>query len=106
MFNKGIIYRTKNGTIITPYRKYQCRDLEHATSLYDRVYHKSKEMTGFFVNNYKPDQDAFITHYLSEDYLASHFRNYEIYKMEQTNALDIEDSLQLNKYHDQDLLYD
>ena len=97
MFNKGIIYRTKNGTIITPYRKYQCRDLEHATSLYDRVYHKSKEMTGFFVDNYKPDQDAFITHYLSEDYLASHFRNYEVYQMEQTNALDIEDSFQLNK---------
>ena len=39
------IYRTKNGTIITPYRKYQCRDLEHQTSIYDKVYHKSNEMT-------------------------------------------------------------
>ena len=76
MSGDRIIYRTKNGTIITPYRKYQCRDLEHTTSIYDKVYHKSKEMTGFFVNNYKPGQDAFITHYLPEDYLASYISNY------------------------------
>ena len=96
MINKGIIYRTKNGTIITPYHKYQCRDLEYATSIYDRVYHKSKEMTGFFVNNYKPNQDAFITHYLPEDYLVSHFSNYEIHEMNQTSALDIQEDFRLN----------
>ena len=57
------IYRTKNGTIITPYRKYQCRDLEYQTSIYDKVYHKSNEMTGFFVPNYKDDMSAFVTYY-------------------------------------------
>ena len=97
MYNKGYIYRTKNGTIITPYHKYQCRDLEYNTSIYDRVYHKSKEMTGFFVNNYKPDQDAFITHYLSEDYLAAKFPNYELHQMNQTQAFDISENFKLNE---------
>ena len=95
MSGDRIIYRTKNGTIITPYRKYQCRDLEHTTSIYDKVYHKSKEMTGFFVNNYKPGQDAFITHYLPEDYLASYFRNYEIHEMHQTRAFRIGEEFEL-----------
>ena len=40
MSGDRIIYRTKNGTIITPYRKYQCRDLEHTTSIYDKVYQR------------------------------------------------------------------
>lgn len=91
------IYRTKNGTIITPYRKYQCRDLEHQTSIYDKVYHKSNEMTGFFVPNYKDDMSAFVTYYLSEDYIASHFRNYELYKADKTTSLPLSYRFKLNK---------
>ena len=91
------IYRTKNGTIITPYRKYQCRDLEYQTSIYDKVYHKSNEMTGFFVPNYKDDMSAFVTYYLPEDYIASHFRNYEFYKADKTQSLPLSYRFKLNK---------
>lgn len=92
-----IIYRTKNGTIITPYRKYQCRDLEHNTSVYDRVYHKAIEMTGFMVNNYDGENDAFITHYLPEDYLATHFRNYQIHTVNEFKAKPVSKSFKMNK---------
>lgn len=91
------IYRTKNGTIITPYRKYQCRDLEYSTSIYDKVYHKSIEMTGFFLPNYKDDQPAFVTTYLPEDYIASNFRNYNLYKVDKTTALEVSRNFNLKK---------
>lgn len=80
------IYRSKNGTIIYPYTKRQCKDLEYNTSIYDKVYHKSNELTGFYVSNFNDDKGAFITHYLPEDYLISHFTNYSIHKMQETNA--------------------
>lgn len=80
------IYRSKNGTIIFPYEKKQCKDLEYNTSTYDKVYHKSNELTGFYVPQYKDNMGAFITHYLPEDYLISHFRNYNIVKMQETMA--------------------
>lgn len=95
MDNK-IIYRTKNGTIITPYRKYQCRDLEYNTSIYDKVYHKSISMTGFVVNNYDGENDAFITHYLPEDYLATHFRNYQVYNINEFKANPLSKDFTLN----------
>lgn len=91
-----IIYRTKNGTIITPYRKYQCRDLEYNTSIYDKVYHKSISMTGFVVNNYDGENDAFITHYLPEDYLATHFRNYQVYNINEFKANRLSKDFTLN----------
>lgn len=84
------IYRTKNGTIIYPYKKRQCRDLEFSTSLYDKVYHRSNELTGFYVPAYKDNEAAFVTHYLSEDYLISHFPEYTIYKVQETNAPELE----------------
>lgn len=96
MLNSGNIYRTKNGTIITPYTQHQCRDLEYNTSIYDKVYHKTHEMTGFYLGNYKDDASAFITHYLPEDYLASHFRNYTINNVYQTKALDMDVPFSLN----------
>ena len=92
-----IIYRTKNGTIITPYRKYQCRDLEHNTSTYDKVYHKSIPLTGFVVNNYDGENDAFITHYLPEDYLATQFRNYQIHNINDFEAKRVSKTFKLNK---------
>ena len=95
MDNK-IIYRTKNGTIITPYKKYQCRDLEYNTSIYDKVYHKSIAMTGFVVNNYDGENDAFITHYLPEDYLATHFRNYQVYNVNEFKANPLSKDFTLN----------
>ena len=55
------IYRTKNGTIITPYRKGLLWNLETSTSTYDHVYHKKIEETGFFVNNFR-GSTAFVTH--------------------------------------------
>lgn len=91
-----IIYRTKNGTIITPYKKYQCRDLEYNTSIYDKVYHKAISMTGFVVNNYDGENDAFITHYLPEDYLATHFRNYQIYNVDEFKATPLSKDFTLN----------
>lgn len=84
------IYRTKNGTIVYPYKKRQCKDLEFSTSIYDKVYHKSKEMTGFYVPGYKDNKSAFVTHYLSEDYLISHFPEYSIHRVQQTNAPELE----------------
>lgn len=96
MILNGNIYRTKNGTIITPYKLHQCRDLEYTTSIYDKVYHKSHELTGFYLPNYKDETPAFITHYLPEDYLATHFRNYTVNTVNQTRALDISEQFTLN----------
>lgn len=90
------IYRTKNGTIITPYRKYQCRDLEKSTSTYDKVYHRSRELTGFMIKNYQNGADAFMTHYIPEDYLVANFRNYQICDIQQGRCCDIKYDFDLN----------
>lgn len=83
------IYQSKNGTIIYPYRRKQCKDLEYHTSIYDKVYHKSKEMTGFYVDQFREDNGAFVTHYLPESYLKSYFPEYSLIKTRETSAPDI-----------------
>ena len=71
------IYRTKNGTVITPYKKYQCKSIENATSIYDAVYHRRDELTGFHIDNYN-EQSAFITHNQYLDYLEANFPDYQV----------------------------
>ena len=89
MKSLGTIFTSKNGTIITPYRKGQCRDLEHDTSLWDPVYHKSTELTGFFVTNFGGGR-AFITHNRDINYLKTTFIGYDIYKLPETPAFDVD----------------
>ncbi len=84
----GYIIRSKNGTIITPYKKGQCRDLEHDTSLWDQVYHKSTELTGFFITNYHCNR-AFVTHGRPMSYLTSYFPRYDIISLPPTLAMDV-----------------
>lgn len=71
------IYRTKNGTVITPYQQNQCKAIQNATSTYDAVYHRRDELTGFIIDNYN-EQSAFITHNQYLDYLEAHFPDYQI----------------------------
>lgn len=74
------IIRTYNGTIIVPYYPKQMKQLEYETSTYDRVYHKSIEITGFKMNY--AGLPAFITHNQSEEYLKGSLPTYEITTMD------------------------
>lgn len=90
----GTIFTSKNGTIIAPYRKGQCRDLEHETSLWDPVYHKSMELTGFFVTNFGGGR-AFITHNRPVSYLKSYFPGYDIQSLPKTPAYNVNEPFAL-----------
>lgn len=96
MVYRGTIYQSKNGTIITPYRKYQAKTLEHNTSIYDKVYHKSKETTGFYIDNYKSNT-AFITHNMSTEILQSFFPNYKCEQLPIIPPKNIEFDFELNE---------
>ena len=75
------IYTTKNGTIVSPYKRGLLRSVERSTSSYDHVYHKSVEETGFLVNNFGGGS-AFITHSVSPELLLPLIdRGYTLYKM-------------------------
>ena len=73
------IYYGKLGCRISPYKKKQCRELERATSLYDKVYHKSTEYTGFILP-YK-GQNVFMTHNIPYDMIKSYFPDYAVIEM-------------------------
>lgn len=81
----GEIIKSKNGTIISPYKKHQCRTLENVTSIYDKVYHKRNEITGFYVDNYN-GLPAFITHNQSPEMLTFNFGDYLIRNMRTTRS--------------------
>lgn len=74
---KGKIIRNNNGTLILPYTKGQSRQLEKQTSIWDKVYHKSIESTGFFIK-YNDKMSGFVTHQNNPKYLQGLFPQYEI----------------------------
>jgi superfamily II DNA or RNA helicase len=79
-----IIETTKNGTIIIPYVKDTCKTLVRETSIWDKVYHKAIEITGFILP-YK-DTKAFVTHNQSRKYLKSSFYDYQINELPTNKA--------------------
>lgn len=91
----GRIIVSKNGTIITPYRKRQSRSLEYMTSQYDHVYHKAQELTGFQIPNFQ-GQTAFITHSLPKDQLHQFLDTYDYEKLPETPAKPILSGFSLN----------
>lgn len=70
------IFRSKLGTLVRPYKKGQCKELERNTSTYDKVYHKSIEYAGFILP-YK-GTNCFLTYSLSYDEAKIKFPNYDI----------------------------
>lgn len=75
----GTIYRSKLGCRILPYKKRQSRAIEYGTAIYDKVYHKWNEYTGFCLPfNGKM---AFMTYDRDYSDLAKMFPNYTIEKM-------------------------
>lgn len=75
----GTIYRSKLGCLITPYKKHQSRAVEYNTALYDKVYHKWEEYTGFCLPYH--GEIAFMTYDRDYSDLAKMFPTYEIKKM-------------------------
>ena len=59
-----IIY-SPAGLVIKPYSKGDCTHLERMTSIYDNVYHRGVEITGF----YDKDNDEFCTHWFDKKYI-------------------------------------
>lgn len=90
------IYLSKNGMLITPYRKGQCRDLENFTSMWDEVYYKRIELTGFFIDQFQGDA-AFIGPKQSAEFLAANFSRYEIIKRKVATPYPMEKRYSLNK---------
>jgi len=85
---KGKIYISNNGVTITPYNRKDCSQLEHLTSMYDEVYHKRNEVTGF-VLKYDDEKDAFITHQQNVKYIQNLFPEYEVEYMKETTSTKI-----------------
>ena len=75
-----VIYRGKLGCRITPYKKRQSTAVERNTSLYDKVYHKWIEYTGFTLP-YRGEL-GYFTYNRDYDELAKMFPTYAIEKME------------------------
>ena len=70
------IFRSRLGTLIRPYKKYQCRGLEKSTSIYDKVYHKWNEFAGFVLPY--AGCNCFLTYHLPLDYLKANFKYYDV----------------------------
>ena len=75
----GIIYRSKIGCRIMPYKPRQSRAIEYGTALYDKVYHKWNEYTGFCLP-YKGKM-CFMTYDREYSDLSKMFPTYDIEKM-------------------------
>lgn len=60
-----MIFYTNSGFVIRPYDKGDCGTLERMTSIYDKVYHKYIEVTGF----YDDDEESFCTHWISPKFV-------------------------------------
>lgn len=78
--NMRVIYRSKLGCRISPYKKRQSSAIERNTALYDKVYHRWDEYTGFCLP-YK-GENTFMTYNRDYSDLAKMFPNYTIEKME------------------------
>ena len=75
----GVIYRSKLGCLITPYKKHQSRAIEYNTALYDKVYHRWDEYTGFLLPYH--GESSFMTYDREYSDLIKMFPTYEIKKM-------------------------
>lgn len=75
--SNGKIIVTTTGTVITPYQKNQCYQLEVNTSTYDMVYHKRNPVTGFFLN-YPSTKWCFVTHHHNTVWLENQLPGYVV----------------------------
>ncbi len=92
---KGKIYISNNGVTITPYNRKDCQQLERLTSMYDEVYHRRNEVTGFILK-YDKEKDAFITHQHNALYIQNLFPEYEVEYMKETPAIKLSHQFGLN----------
>lgn len=77
---------TDIGMAIIPYRPKQCKDLERKNSDFDHVYHKSKEISGFYVLwEKKGDYDlyCYLTYYQNPAYYENSLKGYSIIRMKE-----------------------
>lgn len=94
MTEKKIII-SNNGVIITPYTKGDCAQLEKMTSVYDPVYYKYKELTGFILEyNGTP---SFITHQNNPRYIQELFPSYQIEYLNEIKPIRMEHDFGLNE---------
>lgn len=80
----AVIYRSKIGCRITPYKKRQSSAIEHGTALYDKVYHRWEEYTGFCLPY--NGENVFMTYNRDYSDLSKMFPTYEIEKMEKVRS--------------------
>lgn len=90
------IYLSKNGMLITPYKKRQCVDLENFTSVWDEVYYRRNPLTGFHVDQFQ-GSDAFLCPKQSVEFIAANFSQYEIIKRKITRPYAMEKRYKLKK---------
>ena len=74
-----VIYRGKLGCRISPYRKRQSSAIERDTAIYDKVYHRWDEYTGFCLPYH--GENTFMTYNREYSELAKIFPAYSIEKM-------------------------
>ena len=79
-----IIYRSKLGCRISPYKKRQSSAIEYGTALYDKVYHRWDEYTGFCLPY--SGQTTFMTYNRDYSDLAKMFPMYDIEKMDKIRS--------------------
>lgn len=75
-----VIYRSKLGCRISPYKKRQSSAIERNTALYDKVYHRWDEYTGFCLPY--NGEITFMTYNREYSDLAKMFPQYTIEKMQ------------------------
>ena len=88
-----IIYRSKLGCLIYPYKKKQSYAIEKGTALFDKVYHKWEEYVGFVLPY--DGNNAFMTYNRDYSDLAKMLPNYSIEKMPLINSRRMSTSLHL-----------
>lgn len=91
-----MVYLTKNGMVVTPYRNHQARDLEKDNSIFDQVYHKWNEVSGFQVDNYH-NQTAYITKRIPLDYIKRFFPGYQVADVRRNFSMQMEYPVSLNQ---------
>ena len=89
----GIIYRSKLGCIITPYKKRQSSAIERDTAIYDKVYHRWDEYVGFCLP-YKGKQ-SYLTYNRDYSDLNKMFPTYEIKKMPLIKSRKFKDKIEI-----------
>ena len=92
------IFITNTGVVVTPYKKGQCLQLEHWTSVFDEAFFKFEPTIGFIVkDNLNNDVESFVTSKNTPLYMQSLFPNYQVVEVAENTSLEIETDFYLEK---------